>query len=427
MIGGSATMADPRPPSAVSRGAGLAGLAGLLAWLGLAVLWHLDGPYSALVDLAACAVPMIGWSLLVDKVHRYPSTGIDWHAPRPWRETLDTSLTKLAGYWATWAGIAAIYGTFRFYWSGNWVFAMACFSVAAPVMFVGSIAYVLWLDRRLVAPRDGAWAFGAWLTGQDGVERAALYNHLRIWAVKAFFLAFMLAGVPGNFGPFVRNAGTGLFADPVSLANALVGFMFVIDMVFATVGYILTFRPLDSHIRTANPYAAAWVAALLCYPPTSLMGGGSLFDYGVNGRDWAFWFQFHPVLLWSAGAALVVLAGIYASATVAFGPRFSNLTNRGILTHGPYAWSRHPAYLSKNLLWWLTSVPVLTMGSTTDAIRATVLMGVVSGIYYWRAKTEERHLSADPAYVAYSAWMQRNGAVPLVFAWLWGRRPRAAA
>ena len=41
------------------------------------------------------------------------------------------------------------------------------------------------------------------------------------------------------------------------------------------------------------------------------------------------------------------------------GPRFSNLTHRGILTHGPYAWSKHPAYLSKNLFWWLSSLPFL--------------------------------------------------------------------
>jgi hypothetical protein len=30
---------------------------------------------------------------------------------------------------------------------------------------------------------------------------------------------------------------------------------------------------------------------------------------------------------------------------------------------------------------------------------------MVSAVYFWRAKTEERHMSNDPAYVAYSAWM----------------------
>ncbi|MGC8050086.1 hypothetical protein, partial [Salmonella enterica] len=81
--------------------------------------------------------------------------------------------------------------------------AMACFGVAAPLLLVGSIPYVLWIDRRLVAPKDGAWALGAWLMGLDEpIDREALYNHLRSWGVKAFFLAFMLAVVPPGFAGF---------------------------------------------------------------------------------------------------------------------------------------------------------------------------------------------------------------------------------
>lgn len=35
---------------------------------------------------------------------------------------------------------------------------------------------------------------------------------------------------------------------------------------------------------------------------------------------------------------------IYAWATIMFGGRFSNLTHRGIITNGPYPWTKHPAY-----------------------------------------------------------------------------------
>ncbi|MDQ0839160.1 hypothetical protein QFZ54_002944 [Sphingomonas faeni] len=40
--------ADPRPRSAVSHGAGLSGLIGVLAWIGFARHFGMDGPYSAL-------------------------------------------------------------------------------------------------------------------------------------------------------------------------------------------------------------------------------------------------------------------------------------------------------------------------------------------------------------------------------------------
>ncbi len=413
--------ADPRPASAVSHGVGLAGLAGLILWVAMARHFGMDGPYAALVNVAACAVPMILWSLLVDKVHRHPSTGIDWASRRPLRETIDVSLVKLTGLWVTWAAIALIYATGRFYWQGNFQFAMWCFEHAAPVLFVLSVPYVLWLDRYLVEPRDGAWALGAWLLGQGAPEREAIYNHLRSWAVKGFFLAFMLAIVPPGFGDFIRADTSDVLRDPVALANWLITFMFVIDVAFATVGYLLTMRPLDAHIRTANPYAAAWMAALMCYPPFILMDTNGPLDYHPGTAEWTYWLAGHPILLAATGAALVALTAIYAWSTMAFGMRFSNLTHRGILTHGPYAWSRHPAYLSKNLFWWLSTLPLLSTGSIVDATRATLLLGVVSGVYYWRARTEERHLSADPDYRAYSEWMTRNAPVPRFFAWIRGR------
>ncbi|WP_419808913.1 methyltransferase family protein [Sphingomonas sp.] len=413
-------LADPRPVSAVSAGAGLAGLAGVIGWVAVARAVGMDGPYAALCNLLACAVPMVIWSLAVDKVHRRPSTGIDWALRRSWRDTLDVSLVKLAGLFATWAVIALVYATGRFYWQGNFAFAMWCFTRAAPVLFVVALPYVLWLDRYVVEPKDGAWHLGAWLCGQAGVERDAIADHARNWAVKGFFLAFMLAIVPPGYADFVRRDMTRLLTDPVALTGWLVTFMFVVDVAFASVGYMLTLRPLDSHIRSASPFASGWAAALICYPPFILMADGGPLDYHPGTSDWTHWFAGHPLSLWPVGACLVALTAIYALSTVAFGPRFSNLTHRGIITHGPYAWSRHPAYLSKNLFWWLSTLPVLTLGSWVDAGRATLILAAVSGVYWWRAKTEERHLGLDPAYRAYADWMERRAPIPRLFRWVRG-------
>ncbi|WP_174297445.1 isoprenylcysteine carboxylmethyltransferase family protein [Sphingomonas bacterium] len=408
---------DPRPRSAVSGGVGIAGVAGLASWIAVARRFGMDGPWSALVGLAACALPMIGWSLAIDKVHRRASTGIGWASPRPWRETVDTSLVKLAGLWATWGGMALIYFAGRFYWQGPFAFAMWCLAWIAPAAFVVSVPYVLWLDRRLESPRDGAWALGAWLTGAPA-DAPAIAGHLRAWAVKAFFLPFMLAIVPPGFAQVVRADLSRAAGDPVALSNLLTTLMFVVDVALASVGYLLTLRPLDSHIRSANPWAAAWAAALVCYPPLILMGTNGPLDYHPGTADWTWWLAGHPLLLAAWGAALVALTAVYAAATCAFGLRFSNLTNRGTLTHGVYAWSRHPAYLSKNAFWWLSTLPMLTTGSVTDALRATLLLGVVGGVYWWRATTEERHLLPDPDYRAYWDWMERRGPVPRAFRWM---------
>jgi protein-S-isoprenylcysteine O-methyltransferase Ste14 len=428
------TPADVRPQSDVSAVVGWLGLASLTLWVMVCHFWpeivttlglpmraeRLTGPNAALTGLLICAGPMVLWSLLVDKVHRNPSTGIDWVKPRKLADIADVSITKLAGLWATWALIAAFYALGRWYWEGPYLFAMQVLSAAAVPLFLLSIPYVLWLDRYLVQPRDGCWHFGAMLIGREAFEPQQIWHHLRAWAVKGFFTAFMLMIVPGGFQNLVAPDWSEFFLSPVGIATLLITLMFVIDEQIGSVGYILTMKPLDAQIRSANPFLAGWLAALICYPPFQLMGEGRplFYLYGVPGDDnWFHTFGAYPLILWIWAALLVVLTGIYAWATVAFGIRFSNLTYRGVLTNGPYAFTKHPAYLSKNLFWWCASMPfVVDTGSLADSLRNAFFLGCVSAVYYWRARTEEKHLLAeDPKYRAYSEWMARHGLITRLF------------
>ncbi len=414
----------------MSAGVGLAGLAGLFAWVSVARMFGMDGSWSALANLFACGLPMVLWSLLVDKVHLRASTGLDWSWARPVRDIVDISLVKIAGLWATWGAIGVVYCLGRWYWRGNYLFAMELFETMVPFLLLLSIPYVLWIDRHLVEPRDGAWHFGTWLIGQDGWEGEEIRHHLRAWAVKGFFLAFMFSIVPGGFGDVVRWARTDLLSDPVALASWLISFMFVIDVAFATVGYLLTMKPLDAHIRTANPHMQGWVAALICYPPFVLMVEGGVLYYQVGtwgDNSWHHWLEGSHVLLSVWGGVLVLLTAAYAWATVAFGLRFSNLTHRGVITNGPYAFTKHPAYLAKNSYWWLATLPFLvTTDNMVDAVRNTVTLALVSAVYYWRARTEEKHLSSDPAYIAYAEWMEAYAPIPRLVRWLTGRAPKVA-
>jgi len=417
-----------RPRSAVSTMVGVIGMAGLLSWLAIARNFHFSGPNASLGAVAACGLPMVAWSLLVDKVHRSPSNGIDWDSPpRPAAETRRVTFVKLAGLWTTWAGIGFLYCMARWYWEQPYLFSMRIFAFAAAPLVLVSIPYVLWIDRRLEEPRDGAWHFGRLVLGRP-YSREAVYEHLRCWAIKGFFLAFMLAIVPGNWFGVVTPGFDRIGTNIVSLTQWLIVVMFMIDTTFATVGYVFTMKPLDAHIRSANPYAAGWMAALICYPPFVMMSnaGPLNYRYGTRSEDgWGYWLDGHPALMTSVAILLVLLTAVYAWATVAFGPRFSNLTHRGILTHGPYAWTKHPAYLSKNAFWWLATMPFfVTTGNLNDTIRNCFILGCVNGVYYWRARTEERHLMADPAYREYAAWAAEHAPVTrflkrLGRAWPW--------
>ena len=430
--------AEPCPPSDVSAWVGLAGLAGLFAWFLACRHWpsiadtlgiagpraRLDGPYAALAAMAASVLPMVAVTLGVDKAHRRPSTGIDWSRPRAVGESLRVSLVKIAALWATWIVIAGIYCLGRFYWDGAYLFAMDVLAAAAVPMVGLSVPYVLWLDRVMVNPRDHAWHFGAMLLGREAYDMGEVKKHWRAWIIKGFFGAFMISILPPGWQAAVNADYAAMLGDPATLGMALITLLFLIDVQIGTVGYLVTFRPLDAHIRSGNPLLAGWIAALMCYPPFvhTFMGSGLLgYEYGTPGQgdaNWTFWLGGQPLLIWLWAGALVALTAIYAWATFAFGLRFSNLTYRGVLTNGPYRFTRHPAYLSKNLFWWLSTLPFLvTNGSAVDAVRNTVCLAAIGGIYYWRARTEEEHLWAeDPKYRAYHAWMSEHGPItaPLV-------------
>ena len=439
----------PIPASDVSPWVGLVGLVTLLACIAIARSWpdicaafglpwdrgRLSGPNAALLAMVLTGTAMSAWSLLVDKVHRNPSTGIDWANPRPVGQAMDTAITKIAGLWATFAAIGFLYTLCRWYWQGQYLFAMEVIGVVAAPLFVLSVPYVIWLDRVLVNPRDHLWHFGAMLLGREEFSGDEVKKHLRAWGIKGFFSAFMISILPAGFAAVVEADVGAAWGDPVRLGQWLFELLFVIDVQIGTVGYLVTFRPLDAHIRSGNPLLAGWLAALLCYPPMvyAFMGQGGIIQYEYNTAGWGHWLAGHEALLWLWAGWLVFLTAVYAWATFAFGIRFSNLTYRGVISNGPYRFTRHPAYLSKNLFWWFSVMPFLvTNGSTTDAIRNTIFLGVVSAIYYWRARTEEAHLLAEDAkYREYHAWMAEHGAITArlrkLLNWAWPRKPQAVA
>jgi protein-S-isoprenylcysteine O-methyltransferase Ste14 len=170
----------------------------------------------------------------------------------------------------------------------------------------------------------------------------------------------------------------------------------------------MSFRIIDSHVRTAEPTMTGWVVALFCYPPFYNLMSRQYVPY--DSASFGSWLAPHQGLRWAWAIVVLALITIYVLATVAFGVRFSNLTHRGILTNGPYRFTKHPAYVSKNLSWWMVSVPFLIIdGNPLISIKHCIALAFINFMYFMRAKTEERHLSRDPIYVEYALWMNDHG------------------
>ena len=215
--------------------------------------------------------------------------------------------------------------------------------------------------------------------------------------VKLFFVPLMINFLINNYQGLGNYLSTALRHDYLLsiigfntvLFPLLLSLLLIIDTAYFTFGYLVESNRLGNRVKSVDPTILGWIVALICYPPFNILVTNSI---GWYANDHAFFYN--SFLTFAMRLLILSLMIIYVWASVALGAKASNLTNRGIVARGPYRYVRHPAYVSKNLVWWLTLLPILKLV-------AVLGMLVWSTIYYLRAVTEERHLRLDPDYKRY--------------------------
>lgn len=379
------------PTSAVSPATGAWGASGAVVAFLMGWLLELDTIWCWLLLLSFTAVPM--WI-------------------REWRKRDERASSPDPGKRELLLGAAVINGLFicsvhvQLAWGGAKGQAIAPLLLPVLAACVGLVLLALLKPSVLSHSIAGCGRAARDMCGRQKVRSADMTDLLG-WTVKATFLPLMLGW------SFVWMAqGVGASFGRGWLAGYLVAMalLYAVDTAFATIGYMSTSRRIDGQIRSVDRTAIGWLAALCCYPPLSVLVLDTWLVY-KGSSDWTQWLPELGVwgVVW--GLAIIVLTAVYTWSSVAFGPRFSNLTHRGIITSGPYRWVKHPAYLTKNLSWWLISVPFLSkQGVETSLLLCFSLLGVNS-IYALRAWTEERHLRSDPVYRDYALWIAEYGLV----------------
>lgn len=151
------------------------------------------------------------------------------------------------------------------------------------------------------------------------------------------------------------------------------------------------------------------MVCLVCYQPFWSLIERQYLRYEQDGLNWGDVSAGYPVVYVLWGSAILACLAVYAFSTAVFGLRFSNLTHRGIITSGPYRWTKHPAYISKCVSFWLVSIPFISTLGTGTAITQIILLAGANGLYVARAITEERHLARDPVYREYQAFIREHG------------------
>lgn len=286
------------------------------------------------------------------------------------------------------------------------------YAAGAALALAGAWWYMRHVDARMEKPEDGYYHLGLVALGRwRGADAGALGRHVAEWTVKFIFLPIMLTQfiISASEMAQLLVGGEGGLLGWYALAYAA---LYCVDVAFAAVGYAMTFRATDSHVRAVDPSPASWLVCLACYPPF-----WSLWIFGFMAYDdglyWNDWLSGHPAVMAAWAAAILACLAVYALTTVCFGYRFSNLTYRGLISNGPYRYSKHPAYISKNLSWWLISMPFLSATGAGEAIWLSLGLLGVNAVYFLRARMEERFLARYSEYDEYARWIDERG----VFAW----------
>lgn len=396
------------PQSATHAAVAFSGLLGFLIGIFLMRYYRPfdEIAYSCMFVMGAIAVGIFLPDLLWQRVYARPSAGLRRVRPAP---SWNRSLTKFAGLIGSISFVGLLYWLFPEYGKENQFRSyFLMIKTILPVWLLLAIPYIYLVDRRMEEPEDGFWQMGRLVTLQwSGLNLPMIGQHLLGWLVKGFFLPLMFTYMCRDMEKFLSYdlAGITSFKD---IYDFFFFFYFFIDVGLISMTYLFTTRLTDTHIRSTEPTMLGWIVAIMCYEPFWSLISRQYVAY-QGQMVWGGWLWEFPVVYILWGSIILVLIAVYVWATVSFGGRFSNLTHRGIITNGPYRFTKHPAYIAKNLSWWLISVPFLVSESAGESLRRCLLLLLVNLIYYFRAKTEERHLSRDPIYVQYSKWMDRHG------------------
>jgi len=186
--------------------------------------------------------------------------------------------------------------------------------------------------------------------------------------------------------------------------------IFLVDSAMFFVGYHTEAGVLKNQIRYVETNFWRILVCIICYPPfnqvtMSVLGPSFNDPYILVSGD------VRSVWTWGLRACAMFFLCLLTASTLSLFTRASNLTNRGIVSWGPYRYIRHPGYLAKNMFWLTTIIPFLIPHPASVyfswsrhllyCLCAMCGFAAWATIYFLRSVTEEQFLSRDPEYVAY--------------------------
>lgn len=402
---------NPRPRSSVPP---LTGYLGIVAIITLFFLWPEEQIFSSSLEdgvlfLLFVFAVMAAYELIFAKTYKAPESGLDFSQQDSLRIRFGKNFAiKIFGLLMSLL-LVSLYFWIADMYSNDWYqrFFKFIFKYA---WIIGSlvIAYFCLIHAVMKEPNDAYWNFGKFILSRGKeADKALIRDHVLGLAIKAFFLPLMFCYFMDDWF-YLTNFNWDTVQTFEDFFPVCYRFLYFIDLAFVVMGYVFTARLFNAHIRWPERRLAGWFVCLLCYMPFWQLIGREFLRYYDGEYKWGQWLFGYDTLSMVLGSLILLLSAIYIISEAHFGLRFSNLTYRGLISHGMYRFTKHPAYISKNLSWWMIDIPFIALDWTL-AVRNSLTLLVLNFVYYMRAKYEESCLSPAPEYRDYMAYIEQKG------------------
>ncbi len=263
--------------------------------------------------------------------------------------------------------------------------------------------------------RDGTYQFGLLARFRiRQIDWKIFFDGVREWLLRCFFLLINFYAAVWYLSYLRTNGLPDWGGDFVQFITRLDLAIFGLIVFSILPGYIFASRLIGTELKKVDRTWFAWAINLSCYPPLNAAIFGAWVRYVPASETapiyqgvpaWAYHTLSNLPLLYLVGGIIIFFALIHLWAEAIVGIRAANMSARGIITTGPFRFTRHPIYVSKCFQWGFLYFPVLNAVGIVSPVQSGILFLLVCAIYAGRALGEEKLLATDDNYVKYALYM----------------------
>jgi protein-S-isoprenylcysteine O-methyltransferase Ste14 len=249
-----------------------------------------------------------------------------------------------------------------------------------------SLLLVIVTEFVLGPKHDGTYQFGLLVKMQpEKIDWKIFKDGVFEWLVRLVFLTLNFTTSVALVNTY-RQVNFFQVSDFITFVVSFENILLLFIILAILPGYVFSSRLINTDVRKVDTTWFGWVITLVCYAPFFQPIFNQVLNYSPsvtvhNGSPvWVSLTQSIPTLMFVIAFLILFFELVHLWGEAIIGVRSSNLTNRGIITTGPFAFTKHPVYVAKCFSWALMVMPFINSTDFLDSFRLGILFLINCGI-----------------------------------------------